>query len=206
MLGKKTSSTRKFDSTTSFVFPTHDLKRSESRRLFAKVSSSSSRIYPGILAREFSRGNYFSFSATVHQIDLPQSGRVTYRTRQYPVGILILSYYLISSVTRTNAVPGRPFPACFPATNWPWYIPSMFLLPFIVVNLYPVGLGAAGRMCSIEESRANAVSFALLVGSFLRIAEWNMAENRPLMYANRELVWIVEQSNEELRPLYILDK
>lgn len=165
------------------------------------------RILPGIPTREFSRGNYFSFSAAaVHQIDSPpRSGRVTYRARQYPAGILILSYYLISSVTRTNAVPRRPFSAR--SANWPRYIPSMFLLPFIVVNLYPVGLALQDE-CARSRSRGR-IPFPSLSssdpswGSRIRRMKYG---REPFVDVRQSRTGWIEQPNGKLRSLHVIVK
>lgn len=142
----------------------------------------------GFLAREFSRGNYFSFKRD-GRIS-PQSASHVSRSAISP-GILILSYYLISSVTRTNAVPPR-------SANWPRYIPSMFLPPSPSSICAP--RGAAGRMCSIEEPRANAVSPSLLSLEIFLATENEIRRNRQLIYAGRKLVGLPRTliENEEL--------
>lgn len=91
------------------------------------------RILPGISSRE-------SFPAAI--ISRLAAGRTSDRlatlgesriTRGNIAGILILSYYLISPVTRTNARTAR--------ANWHRYTPpSMFLPPFPDINLHAVGV------------------------------------------------------------------
>jgi len=130
--------------------------------------------------REFSRGNYFSFKRDGHIS--PQSASHVSRSAISP-GILILSYYLISSVTRTDAVPRTPLIG-----------PGTFRPCFFLLHRHQSVLGwcgAAGRMCSIEEPRAKAVSSSLSSSEIFLATENEIRWNRQLIYVGRKLVGLL---------------
>lgn len=149
------------------------------------ASSRDANTSRGSLAREFSRGNYFSFKRD-GRIS-PQSASHVSRSAISP-GILILSYYLISSVTRTNAVPPR-------SANWLRHIPSMFLPPSPSSICAPAWRRGTNVFDRGPEGECR-FPVALLVRDLSRYGEWNTAEP-PVDIRRSKTGRIAENPNRE---------
>lgn len=100
---------------------------------------------------KFSRGNYFSFSGGGRISDRLATVGESRIARGNIAGILILSYYLISSVTRTNAAPRAPAGLIGPGAHFVHVSSSS-----VVINLH-----RAKRAVPRSRSRILSADFAL---------------------------------------------